>query len=127
MIRASKPIAIIAVLGVLGSGTASADDLTEAAGALCEKIKVCSMAQIDQQDLTPEMREMMEPMLENMCVSMKQGVQEVPTGHELYQPAVECMRSMAALSCDDFQDDSKVETPACKKYQELAEKSYDGS
>jgi len=40
---------------------------------------------------------------------------------------VECMRSMAALSCDDFQDESKVETPACKKYQELAEKSYDDS
>lgn len=114
-------------LSVLVSIPVVADDLVSAANDMCEKIKACSLAQIAESDMTPEMRQMMEPMLESMCDQMRQGVQQVPAGHELYQPAVACMRSMASLSCEDFQSEGAAETPQCKKYRDLAEKTYEGS
>lgn len=103
------------------AGNVIAGDLEDAATELCEKVKHCSMAQISEADLTPEVRQMMEPMLQNMCATMRAGVEQVASGHALHDPALACMRSMAALSCDDFQDEEKVETPACKEYQAVAE------
>jgi hypothetical protein len=97
-----------------------AEELVDAATALCETVKTCSMAQVAKEDLTPEMQQMMEPMLENMCTAMRSGVQDVPTGHGLYEPAVACMRSMAALTCEQLQDEQQVETDACKEYEKLA-------
>ena len=34
-------------------------------------------------DLTPEVRQMMEPMLQNMCETMRAGVRVVPLDHAL--------------------------------------------
>ena len=102
-----------------------ADDLESASNALCEKVKACSMAQVDEADLTPEVRQMMEPMLENMCAAMKSNIREVPEGHELHDPAVACMRSMAELSCEQMQSEEQAQTAACRKYEELV-KSYEG-
>jgi hypothetical protein len=104
---------------------AIADDLVSAANDMCENVKACSMAQIAESEMTPEMRQMMEPMLESMCDQMRQGVQQVPSGHDLYQPSVDCMRSMADLTCDEIMNLDTVETPACKKYRELAETAYE--
>ncbi len=118
--RTKKKLVLSGLLLTVASGV-SAGDLESAATDLCEKVKACSMAQIAEADLTPELKQMMEPMLQTMCDAMKAGVQEVPSGHPLHDPAVDCMRSMAALSCADFQDEQKVETPACKQYQEVAE------
>jgi hypothetical protein len=126
MLRTTLPKTALVSLAFLTAVQVSADSLEAAAMAMCEKVKACSLAQIQASDMTPEMREMMEPMLENMCATMRAGIQEVPNGHPLYQPAVACMRSMAQLSCDDFQDGDKVVTPECQKYQEMAE-DYAGS
>ncbi|MEH6587663.1 MAG: hypothetical protein V7720_13950 [Halioglobus sp.] len=119
------PITFASLMVAVGS--AWADDLESAATDLCEKIKYCSMAQIADADMTPEMRQMMEPMFQSMCDAMRSGVQEVPTGHQLHDPALSCMRSMAELGCDDFQDEQKVETQACKDYQQKAEQLGQGS
>ena len=81
------------------------------------------MAQIAEEDMTPEMRQMMEPMLQNMCSNMRSQIQEVPTGHPLYEPAVSCMRSMTAVSCDAMSSGDSMYTEACKEYEELA-RSY---
>lgn len=112
---------------LVAAANVGADSLESAANDLCEKVKSCSLAELNQQDLTPEMKAMMEPMLENMCAAMRQGIQEVPVEHELYASAVACMRSMANLSCADFQDESKVETSECLTYREMAEKVYKDS
>ncbi|MEP1471898.1 MAG: hypothetical protein ABJK20_10200 [Halieaceae bacterium] len=109
-------IAMVLLLAPLSP--AVGDDIGDAALALCEKVKACSMAQIDQEDLTPELRQMMEPMLENMCTNMQARVQEVPVGHELYQPSVACMRSMEALSCEAMMDSEQFATPECKDYEQ---------
>ena len=98
----------------------SANEIEQAATELCEKVKACSMAHIAEADLTPEVRQMMEPMLKNMCDTMRAGVAEVPVDHQLYQPSVDCMRSMAGLSCQDFEDEQKLQTPASENYQRLA-------
>jgi len=113
-------------LGILVPA-AAASEIEDAATALCEKVKACSMAHIAEADLTPEVRQMMEPMLRNMCETMRAGVREVPSGHQLYQPSVDCMRSMAGLGCQDFEDEQKLQTQACKDYQRLAEQAAAGN
>ncbi len=110
----------ILLIALAVSLPASGDDLLSAAEAMCEKVKSCSMAQINEADMTPELRQMMEPMLESMCEQMRQGVQQVPAGHPLYQPAVACMRSMANLACDAYLDGDSVETAECMQYRKLA-------
>ncbi len=103
---------------------ATAETLPEAADRVCEKIKQCTLSQIDQADMTPEMREMMMPMVNSLCDAMREGINEVPTGHELYPPALACMQSMAELSCADFQDAEKSQTAACQAYREKVEATY---
>jgi len=48
---------------------AAAQDFEKASMAMCEKVKTCTLEQMGQRDLTPEMRQMMEPMLKTMGVS----------------------------------------------------------
>lgn len=97
-----------------------ADDLGDAAQGLCDAVKSCALEQIAKEDLTPEMRQMMEPMLENMCATMQANVQQVPAGHPLYQPAVACMRSLESLSCAQMQALDRTTTPECQEYEKLA-------
>jgi hypothetical protein len=109
-----------ALLGLMLSGHACAGELTDATQALCDTVKSCALEQVAQEDLTDEMREMMVPMLENMCTTMRNQVEEVPTGHELYQPAVACVRSMVSLSCEQLRDIDRGQTPECAEYSRLA-------
>lgn len=99
---------------------AVSDDLSDAAQGLCDSVKSCALEQMAREDLTPEMRQMMEPMLENMCTTMQANVQQVPAGHPLYKPAVACMRSLESLSCEQMQNLDRTTTPECQKYEKLA-------
>lgn len=96
-----------------------AEEFTSAAMGLCEKVKSCAMRQLASEELTPEMRQVMQPMLENMCANMQANIGEVPTGHPLYKPAIACMRSMEQLNCERMQDAEGMQTPECEQYQEL--------
>jgi len=107
--------------------TLGAQEIVEAASGLCEKVRTCAMAQIDKEDLTPELRQMMEPMLDSMCANMQSKVQEVKVGNALHQPAVDCMRSMQALSCEDMQDPARMQTAQCESYEKLAREAQDKS
>jgi hypothetical protein len=108
------------MLVYLLGGVAVADDLTDAAQGLCDSVKSCALEQIARENLTPEMRASMEPMLENMCVTMRAKVKEVPPNHPLYQPAVACMRSLESLTCEQMQDPQRSSTPECDRYEKLA-------
>lgn len=118
-----KKLLSVLAAGVLATAVADAEELTDAALGLCEKVKSCAMEQIAEEDLTPEMRQMMQPMLDNMCASMQSNFGEVPTGHDLYRPAIACMQSMEKLSCEQMQTIDQAPTPECQKYQELAEQA----
>jgi hypothetical protein len=97
-----------------------ADELTDAAQGLCDSVRSCALEQIAEQDLTPEARDMMGPMLDNMCATMRSQVRDVPVGHGLYEPAVGCLRSLESLTCQQMQDPDRVTTPECKEYERLA-------
>lgn len=113
--------AILPTLLMITAGAyAQADELTDATQALCDSVKSCALEQVAQEDLTEEMREMMGPMLDNMCADMRSQVQSVPADHKLYQPAVGCMRSMVSLTCEQMQDPQSAKTPECLEYEELA-------
>jgi hypothetical protein len=115
-LRLNTPLLLCLLLSL----PAGADDMAAAAEAMCENIKTCSMAEIAESGMTPEMRQMMEPMLENMCASMRGQMGEIPSGNANYDSAVACMRSMAALSCEDIKDTNKVVTPECEVYEDMA-------
>lgn len=123
-----KNIAIyLAILvGVMLPFLTVADNYTDASLALCEKVKSCAIAQMGEQDVTPEMQKMIQPMLDNMCANMSASMPEVAKEHALYKPAMACMNSLEALSCEQMQEGTGSETPACKEYEALAEK-YSGS
>ncbi|MCB1702879.1 MAG: hypothetical protein KDI14_18850 [Halioglobus sp.] len=112
-----------AALALIFTGSAVADDLTDAAQGLCETVKSCVLEQLAGQDLPPGMEANMGPMLDNMCAKMRSQVQEVPTGHELYEPAVGCMRSMESLTCEQLQNADSVTTPECTEYERLAKEA----
>ena len=108
-----------ALLLALG-GQATADELTDAAQGLCDTVRACVLEQAARQELTPEAREMMGPMLDNMCATMRSQVGEVPVGDGLYGPAVACLRSMHSLSCQEMQNPDREATAQCKEYERLA-------
>ena len=114
------PILCATILSV----SAVADDYKDASLALCEKVKACALVQMDSQDITPEVRQMMQPMLDSMCTSMLASVPEVAQDHPMYEPAIACMKSLDGLSCEEMQGEAGAKTAACMEYEEMAEK-YD--
>lgn len=119
-----KIVARTVLLSLVATAPAAlADELGDAAQALCEKVKSCAIEQMEGQEITPEMRQMMQPMLDGMCAQVRGRVGEVPTGHPMYKPAVACMQSMQSLSCDSMQDAGQVITPECEEYEKLARES----
>lgn len=100
-----------------------AEKLAEAGLALCEKVKECALQQLAQEDFTPEMRQMMEPMLNDMCQAARAQIPAVSSEHSLYAPTLACMQSMSALSCAQLQGGKDITTPECEEYRRQAEKS----
>ena len=109
-----------AILAAFLSAQPSADDLTDAAQGLCDSIRSCALENVAKEDLSPEVLEMMGPMLDNMCASMRSKVKEVPAGHGLYKPAVGCLRSLESLTCEQMEDPDLAATPECEEYERLA-------
>ena len=117
---------VIAVFVIMVSA-ARAEELSDAAQSLCEKVKSCAMEQLEGVELTPEARQMMQPALDGMCEQVRGRVSDVPTGHPLYKPAVACMQSMSALTCEMMQDTDTLQTPACEEYEKLARETGTGT
>ena len=98
-----------------------AEDLAQASETLCEKVKACALAQLGEEDITPETRQMMQPMLDTLCANIRSQVSQVPADHPHYAPALACTRSIEALSCDEMMITERLETPACEEYRALAQ------
>ena len=118
----AKRLAILCA--TLFSVSAIADEYTDTSLAVCEKVKACAVAQMGEQEITSEVRQMMQPMLDSMCTSMLASVPVVATGHPMYKPAIACMKSLDELTCEDMQSEDGAETAACMEYTKMAEK-YD--
>jgi len=103
--------------------SARAEDLAQTSAAVCEKVKACALARMNEEDLTPETRKMMQPMLDNMCANIRNQIGQVPTSHPHYAPALACMRSMEALGCEDMMSEERLHTPECEQYRQLAQEN----
>ena len=101
------------------SGYSSADELTDAAAGLCDAIKTCALEALAGQDISDELRQQIDPVLEANCADMSRQVLPVSASKQLYQPAVGCLRSMASLSCPHLQNASQFKTPECAEYDRL--------
>lgn len=117
-----KRIYAVCVGVVLGlSGGVQADDLGDSYNLMCEKMKSCAVKNIGEAELTPDMRAMVMASLESACVSIQQQFNYVAAAHPLYAPAETCLKSMAALSCDDLENMDEEKTPECARYEKMAE------
>ena len=120
MFKTKVIVPALAALGLLAVAPAQADELADEALGLCEKVKSCALAQMNQSEITPQMRQMIQPTLDTMCDQVTNRVGEVPQGHAVYASAVACMRSMRVLSCEDMVNAQPTVTPACREYEEMA-------
>jgi hypothetical protein len=118
----ARPI-LPAILALMLSGYSSADELTDAAECLCDAIKACALEAVGGEDLSDELRQQMDPVLEKNCAEMRSRVQAVPANHKLYQPAVGCLRSMTSLSCPQLHNASGLKTPECAEYDRLVKEA----
>lgn len=118
--------AIAVLLAFSKSSLASdADDFKAASKAVCEKMKQCALAQMDMSDMTPEMRQMSNSMVSNMCIGVLEFSQIEPY-QALYEPAAACLQSMSILSCNELIESGDVVTPACTEYEKLAQSYQNG-
>jgi len=124
MLKIGLPGILLCLITV---SSARAEEFAVAAQALCEKVKSCAMEQLQGAELTPEARQMMQPMLDGMCAQVQGRVGDVATGHPLYKPAAACMQSMNTLTCEMMQDADQLQTPACEAYEKLARESAAGT
>lgn len=110
----------IAVLISSGAQANSADKLNSAFNELCDKMEQCALEQMAQEDnLTPQMRSMIENMVEGMCKNMM-DIGEVNQYAELVDPAVACIDSMTSKTCGQLQGDD-FRTQECEEYERQAE------
>jgi hypothetical protein len=101
-----------AVLVLLFSANASAAGIEAKSKQFCEKIKTCTLAQMEGQDIPPEMEEMLTPLIDKMCTEMMASVDTSNSDKSLEEEGIACMDSMTALSCDALMS-GKAETKEC--------------
>lgn len=108
---------------LLAPSLAVADDYSNAIDALCQKMKTCalqSMGEVD--DMPAKTREMITASLNSMCEGMQQQYDVAMQRHALYQPATDCISSMAALTCEELEAAEDDVTPQCVAFREQADK-----
>ena len=126
MLDASRRLSSLFFISLLISSPVRADDLADAALSMCEKMKACAIAQIPEKDLTPEVLQIMQPMLDKMCAKMRSAVENAPSENPLYASALACIRSMEALSCEMIQDTQGKKTSECEAAEKLQRGTYGG-
>lgn len=114
------------VAGFLASGLVGAADLQQKSIALCEHVRGCMMAELDSQNLEPDMRAMMaQAMGPQMCQGFFDANQALLLSREhqdLLTAAETCIDSMLSLSCQQLTG-GNPDTPACEAYQRRLESS----
>lgn len=106
------------------AGSVQADGLGQASDKLCSKIKQCTYSQLENDaSIEPPMREMLNNMVATMCNEFLTHLDSAAFGQndELENAATECVASMAELSCSAIES-GDAHTPACARYEALADK-----
>ncbi len=119
-----KRLLPLLLLGLGTSAMASKSEFNEVSDALCGKMKECAFgAMQEKNNISPDMKAMVEKMLDDTCKSMKDAYSPAMESHELYEPAVACIRSLSVMSCGAMKTMNRESpTPECKTFRELEEK-----
>lgn len=113
-----KYITILTFLGMSHAYGSDMERFVDASNSMCQKVKSCALESMQkEEDLTPQMRAMMEGMLEGMCTNIKEYA-DVGKSHSLLKPAAQCLESMSALSCGAFESDAMAETKECREFEQ---------
>ncbi|HAT85979.1 hypothetical protein [Cohaesibacter gelatinilyticus] len=114
----------LAAFGLLALSSPGQTATFESAYAgFCEKMKSCAMAEINKvQGMNEAMKTQATMMIEGMCANVRQDFTSI-TQHPALEPAaVDCLNSMAALSCEDLSGHQGAQTtPQCTALQTKAE------
>lgn len=121
MKQAIKIMAASFLAVLLTSVAAHADDLGDEVTTLCEKMKQCTLDSMAEAEMAPEMKMMITQQLDMACVGLQARFGAAAQAHSLYQPALACVKSMQAMSCQEIEESDDSITPECDRYQELAE------
>ncbi|MDN2567529.1 hypothetical protein N1F89_15000 [Aquibium sp. A9E412] len=118
-----RPFAAALGLALAAAAPATADPLSEASQAMCAQAKSCALQEMEgAEGMSEAVKAQITQGLDSMCVAMEENFAAVAQYHELYDPAVACLNSMAALSCAELEAMDANGTPACQEYERLAEK-----
>ncbi|WP_040523026.1 hypothetical protein [Aliiglaciecola lipolytica] len=99
-----------------------AENIESASLRLCEHIKMCVTKQMKvTDDVTPEMRMMIDGMVDNMCQNMM-NTNVVKGNREFEKSAIACIDSITELSCDEIQNAGQ--TPACLSFEKELSSHY---
>lgn len=112
---------VISLSTLLISVSLSAD-LKSDLDQMCTKVKTCSIAEIEKENLPPEMRAMMEQTFNGMCQSMAQPYASTINNADLQAQASACIQSFLTLSCDQLMNsDGNFESAECKEFEKASE------
>jgi hypothetical protein len=114
----------IILLLVFSTFNVHATELSDAVNELCEKMKVCGQEQLAQQDLPPEMAQMMEGMFNGMCQAIVAPYVASTQNAGLEDKAVACLNSFKDRSCQELMENNAGETEECEEFEEAANEAY---
>lgn len=111
-----------ALLGlVLGAQFSVYAGIQEESLKLCEKFKQCTYKEMESlEEVTPQMKEMMDQMLETMCDNFVPEGIELTAAQKLEKEVKACFSSLQSMSCDDLVNHSD-DTPECKTLERAAQ------
>ena len=99
-------------------------DLDSAMDDLCAKIKTCGMQQAEAQGLPPEMKAMMEGMVDGMCKTWMQPYAKSIGDAGLEKKAEACVDSVVDTSCETMmQAQGEFKTEACEDFEKAADEA----
>lgn len=114
---------LLIVLFCIGS-TANADDMSKASKRICDKVKSCGLAELERQQLPPEMAAMMKGMFEGMCQAMVTPYIIKAEDKGLEKKSLACLDSIEDMSCGELMEGDAEHTPACKDLQKAVDEAY---
>lgn len=116
-------LAVTVIFGLLLGLPAAADEMADVTQQLCDKTKACMSERFGSSaELSPDMQAMVMQQMEMACSYLSAQYTSAPKGHPIYQPALQCLKSMAAMSCDELDAIDDNPTPECERYEEMSER-----
>ncbi|MEC7691975.1 MAG: hypothetical protein VYE47_14345 [Pseudomonadota bacterium] len=114
---------VFASLALSASAHADVADYMKAAGAFCDKLKVCISQEMEKEmggEVPPQMRGMVEGMADQMCQQyVPEMFEEKFAAHEdIVEKSTECLNEMLDVDCSDFEDLN--EPASCKEAESMA-------